>query len=87
MAKLVWRYNDDERGVIESVYKFYEGQKESGKKLTGISRWSGQKILQEMKKDTGKAATAKATSKVSLDDFDQCVVRRTIASMYSVNKV
>ena len=27
MAKLVWRYNDDERATIENVYKFCKEQK------------------------------------------------------------
>ena len=81
MAKNVWRYSDDERGIIESVYKFCVGQKELGIKLsldcmwertaalTGISRSFAQRFVQERKKAMGRAATAKATSKVSLDDF------------------
>ena len=97
MAKLVLRYSDDEKSIIESVYKFCVGQKESGMKLsldsmcertaalTLISRSSAQRIMQERKKAMGRAATAKATSKVSMDDFDQSFVQRTIASMYSVN--
>ena len=32
MAKIVWRYSDDERGIIESVYKFCERQKGVGNK-------------------------------------------------------
>ena len=62
MAKLVWRYSDEERGIIESVYKFCVKKKESGMKLsldcmweriaslTGISRSSAQRNVQEMKK-------------------------------------
>ena len=48
--------------------------------LTGISRSSTQRIVQERKNAMGRAATAKAASKVLLNDFDQGVVRRTIAS-------
>ena len=78
---------------LKSVYTFCVGQKESGIKLVldcmwerteslmGISRSSAQRIVQERKKAMGTAA------KVSLDDFDQGVVQRTIASMYSANKV
>ena len=51
--------------------------------LTGVSRSTAQKIV-----DTGRAAQPlSSTSNVSLDDFDQSVVRRTIASMYSLKKV
>ena len=51
--------------------------------LTGASRSTAQKIV-----DTGRAAQpSSSTSNVSLDDFDQSVVRRTIASMYSLKKV
>ena len=51
--------------------------------LTGVSRSTAQKIV-----DTGRTAQpASSTSNVSLDDFDQGVVRRTIASMYSLKKV
>ena len=103
MAKLVWRYSDDARAIIESVYKFCMEEKESGMKLsldrvwdrtaalTGISRSSAQRIVQEKKKAREEQQQQKQpplfTSKVSLDDFDQGVVRRTIANMYSVKKV
>ena len=59
--------------------------------LTGVSRSSAQKIVEEKKKAQDEQQQPKqppsSTSKVSLDDFDQGVVRRTIASMYSLNKV
>ena len=59
--------------------------------LTGVSRSSAQKIVEEKKKAQGEQQQPKqrpsSTSKVSLDDLDQGVVRRTIASMYSLNKV
>ena len=103
MAKLVWRYSDDAGAIIENVYKFYMEEKKSRMKLslnrvwdrtaalTGVSRSSAQKIVEEKKKAQGEQQQPKqppsSTSKVSLDDLDQGVVRRTIASMYSLNKV
>ena len=103
MAKLVWRYSDDAGAVIENVFKFCTEEKKSGMKLslnrvwhmtaalTGVSRSSAQKIVEEKKKAQDEQQQPKqppsSTSKVSLDDLDQGVVRRTIASMYSLNKV
>ena len=59
--------------------------------LTGVSRSSAQKIAEEKKKAHDEQQQPKqppsSTSKVSLDDLVQGVVRRTIASMYSLNKV
>ena len=56
--------------------------------LTGISRSTAQKIVEEKKKAQDEQQQPKqppsSTSKVQLDDFDQGVVRRTIASMYSL---
>ena len=102
MAKLVWRYSDDVGAIIENVYKFCMEEKKSGMKLslnrvwdktaalTGVSRSSAQKIVED-KKAQGEQQQPKqppsSTSKVSLDDLDQGVVRRTIVSMYSLNKV
>ena len=63
--------------------------------LTGVSRSTAQKIVEEKKapdKQLQQKQPASSTSKVSLDhDFDQGVVggvvRRTIASMYSLKRV
>ena len=59
--------------------------------LTGVSRSTAQNILEEKKKTQDEQQQPKqppsSTSKVSLDDFGQGVVRRTIASMYSLKKV
>ena len=58
---------------------------------TGVSRSTAQKIVEEKKKVQDEQQQPKqppsSTSKVSLDDFDQGVVRWTIASMYSLRKV
>ena len=58
---------------------------------TGVSRSSAQKIVEEKKKAQDEQQQPKqppsSTLKVSLDDFDQGVVRRTIAAMYSLKKV
>ena len=57
--------------------------------LTGVSRSTAQKIVEEKKKAQDEQQQRKqppsSTSKESLDDFDQGVVRRAIASMYSAN--
>ena len=98
MAKLVWRYSHDAGAIIEKVYKFCMEEKKSEMKLslnraalTGVSRSTGQKIVEEKKKAQDEQQQPKqppsSTSKVSLDDLDQGVVRRTIASMYYLNKV
>ena len=62
MARLVWRYSDDTGSVIENVYKFCMEEKKSGMKLslnrvwertaavTGVSRSTAQKIVEEKKK-------------------------------------
>ena len=59
--------------------------------LTGVSRSTAQKIVEEKKKAQDEQQQPKqppsSTSKVSLDDFDKCVFRRTIVSMYSLKKV
>ena len=103
MARLVLRYSDDAGAIIENVYKFCTEEKKSEMKLslnrvwyrtaalTGVSRLIAQKIVKEKKKVQDEQQQPKqpppSTSKVSLDDFDQGVVRRTIASIYSLKKV
>ena len=97
-----WRYSDDAGAIIENVYKFCMEEKTSGMKLslnrvwdrtaalTGVSRSTAQKMVEEKKAQDEQQQPKQApstTSKVSLDDFDKGVVRRTIASMYSLKKV
>ena len=58
--------------------------------LTGVSRSTPQKIMDEKKAQDEQKQPKQppsSTSKVPLDDFDQGVVRRTIASMYSLKKI
>ena len=62
MAKLVCGYSDDARAIFENVYKFCMEEKKSGRKLslnrvwnrtaalTGVSRSTAQKIVEEKKK-------------------------------------
>ena len=62
LAKLVWRYSDDARAIIENVYKFCMEEKKPGRKLslnrvwdrtaalTGVSRSTAHKIMEEKKK-------------------------------------
>ena len=102
MARLVWRYSDDAGAIIENLYKFCMEEKKSGMNLslnrvwdrtaalTGVSRSTAQKNVEEKKAQDEQQQPKQppsSTSKVSLDDFDQDVVRRTIASMYSLKKV
>ena len=98
-----WRYSDDAGAIIGNVYRFCMEEKKSGMKLslnhvwdrtaalTGVSRSTTQKIVEEKKKAQDEQQQPKqppsSMSKVSLDGFDQSVVRRTIASMYSLKKV
>ena len=72
MARLVWRYSDDVGAIIENVYKFCMEEKKSGMKLSLNRVWD--------------RTASSSTSKVSLDDFDQGDVRRTIVSMYSLRR-
>ena len=63
LAKLVWRYSDDARAIIENVYKFCMEEKKSGRKLslnrvwdrtaalTGVSRSTAQKIMEKKAHD------------------------------------
>ena len=96
-----WRYSDDAGAIIENVYKFCMMEKTSGMKLslnrvwdrtaalTGVSRSTAQKMVEEKKAQDEQQQPKQppsSTSKVSLDDFDKGVVRRTIASMYSLKK-
>ena len=103
MARLVWRYSNDAGAIIENVYKFCMEEKKSRMKLSlnrvwdrtvalnAVSRSTAQKIVEEKKKAQDEQQQPKlpppSTSKVSLDDLDQGVVRRTIASMYFLKKV
>ena len=61
MAKHVWRYSDDAGAITETAYKFCMEEKKSGMKLslnrvwdrtaalTGVSRSTAQKIVDEKK--------------------------------------
>ena len=96
----VWRYSDDVGAIIENVHKFCMEVKKSKLKLsmnrvwdrtaalTGVSISTAQKIVEEKKNAQDEQQQPKqppsSTSKVSLDDYDQGVVRKTIASMYSL---
>ena len=59
--------------------------------LTSVSRSTAQKIVEEKEKAQEEQQQPKqppsSTSKLSLDDFDQGAVRRTIASLHSLKKV
>ena len=97
MARLVWRYSDDAEAIIENVYKFCMEEKKSGMKLslnrvwdrtaavTDVSRSTAQKIVEEQDEQQQPKQPPSSKSKQSLDDFDQGVVRRALASMYSAN--
>ena len=64
MARLVWRYSDDAGAIIENVYKFCMEEKKSGMKLslnriwdrtaalTGVSRSTAQKIVEDSEEGT-----------------------------------
>ena len=84
--------------IIENVYKFCMEEKKSGKKLslnrvwdrtaavTDVSRSTAQKIVEEKKKaQDEQQQPPSSTLKESLYDFDQGIVRRAIANMYSAN--
>ena len=97
MARLVWRYSDDPGAIIENVYKFCMEEKKSGMKLslnrvwdrtaavTDVSRSTSQEIVEEQDRQQQPKQPPSSTSKESLDDFDQGVVRMALASMYSAN--
>ena len=99
MTRFVWRYSDDVKAITENVYKFCMEENKSGMKLSlnrvwdrtaaliGVSRSIAQKNCGREEKAQDEQQQPKqppsSTSKVSLDEFDQGVVRRTIVSMYS----
>ena len=83
IAKLVWRYSDDASGMKLSLNRVWDRTAA----LTDVSRSTAQKIEGEKKAQDEQQQPKQppsSMSKVSLDDFDQGVVRRTIASMYSL---
>ena len=83
MAKLVWRYSDDASGMKLSLNRVWDRTAA----LPGVSRSTAQKIAEEKKAQDEQQQPkqpSSSMSKVSLDDFDQGVVRRTIASMTSL---
>ena len=94
---LVWRYSDDAGTVIENVYTLCMEEKKSGMNrvwdrtaaLIGVSRTTAQKMWKRRRNQSNNQTRQlpSSTSKVSLGDFDQGAVRRTIASMYSLKKV
>ena len=53
--------------------------------LTGVSRSTAQKIVEAQDEQQQPKQPPSSTSKVSLDDFDQVVVRRTIVEEGCVN--
>ena len=52
MAKLVWRYSDDARAIIENVYKFCMEEKKSGMKLTLNRVWDRTAALTGVSRST-----------------------------------
>ena len=83
MAKHVWRYSDDASGMKLSLNRVWDRTAA----LTGVSRSTAQKIVEEKKahdEQQQRKQPPSSMSKVSLDEFDQGVVRRTITSMYSL---
>ena len=84
--------------LLKNVYKFCVEEKKCGMKLslnrvwdrtaagTDVSRSTAQKIVEEKKKARDEQQQPKqppsSTSKESLDDFDQGVIRTEIASMH-----
>ena len=103
MVMLVLRQATMQELLLKTCTSFCMEEKKSGMKLslnriwdmtaalTGVSRSTAQKILEEKKKAHDEQQQPKQppsyTSKVSMDDFDQGAVRLTIASMYSLKKV
>ena len=89
MVRFVWRYSDDARATIENVYKFCMEEKKSGVKLslnrvldrtaalTGVSRSTAQKSVEENKKAQDEQQQPKqptsSTSKMSLDNVTSSV--------------
>lgn len=95
MSKLVYRYSDDARDIIRNVHQFCMEEKDSGLKfslarvwervaaLTGVSRSTAQKIVAE--DDTARQGQSRRH--IPIDDFDEGVIRRTIAKMYTDKRI
>ena len=76
----MWRYSNDARAIIENVYKFCMEKKASGMKLslahvwdrtaalTGVSKSTAQKVIQEKKKQQEQPQSTPQESTVSKKD-------------------
>ena len=102
MAKLVWRYSDDARAIIENVYKYcieekslegnchcivYGTELQHSQALADLLLRKLWKRRRRHRTNSNNQSNHRHPSKVSLGDFDKGVVRRTIDSMYSLKKV
>ena len=83
MAKLVWRYSDDARAIIENVYKFCMEEKKSGRKQSLNRVWAGlqhslaladlplRKFWKRRRRHMASSNSRHLPTKVSLGDFYQ----------------
>ena len=62
MAKIMWRYNNDARAIIENVYKFCMEEKASGMKLSLAHVWDRTAALTGVTKSTAKRQSYKRRS-------------------------
>ena len=80
MAKIMWRYSNDARAIIENVNKFCMEENASGMKLslahvwdrttalTGVSKSTAEKVIQEKKKQQEQPQPQPQQSTVSKED-------------------
>ena len=96
----IWKYSEDSRKIVDNVYKFCVEEKQSGPQmslerawirtaaLTGVRRATAQRILsKKVELPSPLIDQAPTVIKVTLDDFDQGVARRTIAGMNAQKKM
>ena len=94
MARLVCSYSDDAVAIIENVYKFCIEEKKSRLKLSRNRVWDRTAGLTGVSRSTANCGREEECTgnhrhlrRMCLDNFDQGVVLRTIASMYFLKKV
>ena len=60
---------------------------ERASELTGVSVRTLYRIQKEERRPVYKRPRKKRVGKHDLDDFDKCVVQRTVANMYGIRKI
>lgn len=88
----------DAKSIIRNVYAYAKEEKENGfpatlaplkrtTEMTGFSVSTVRKVLKESKSQSSASKAKKGRKKITLDEFDMAVVRRTVHNMYNTTKM